>query len=50
MPQQLSPQAQLVQWVVRIVGFLATVAVTLSITRTAQRALNQSVASQAIKL
>ncbi|MBF2027152.1 MAG: TVP38/TMEM64 family protein [Oscillatoriales cyanobacterium C42_A2020_001] len=41
----LNPQAQTVQWVLRIVGFLATVGVTLYITRIARNALAQSVAS-----
>lgn len=39
----LSPQAELGQWIVRIVGLLATIAVTVYITRIAQQALNQSI-------
>jgi uncharacterized membrane protein YdjX (TVP38/TMEM64 family) len=42
--QNLNSQAQMVQWMVKIVGFLATVAVTIYITRLAKRSLNQSVA------
>ncbi|MEB3336429.1 MAG: TVP38/TMEM64 family protein [Leptolyngbyaceae bacterium] len=45
MPQSISPQAQIVKWFVKIVGFLATVAVTVYITRIAQRSLAQSVTS-----
>jgi len=45
MPQDVSPQAQLAQWLVKIVGFFATVAVTIYITRIAKRSLDQSVAS-----
>ena len=37
----LSVQAQIAQWVVRILGFLATVAVTVYITRIARQALTQ---------
>jgi uncharacterized membrane protein YdjX (TVP38/TMEM64 family) len=40
MPQEMNSQAQTVQWLVKIVGFLATVAVTLYITRIAKKALN----------
>jgi uncharacterized membrane protein YdjX (TVP38/TMEM64 family) len=46
MPQEMSFQAQVAQWIVKIIGFLATVAVTVYITRLAQRSLNQSVASR----
>jgi uncharacterized membrane protein YdjX (TVP38/TMEM64 family) len=38
-----SPEAQRVQWIIRIVGFIATVAVTLYITRVARNALQKSV-------
>lgn len=44
----LSPQAQAAQWVIRIVGFVATVAVTLYITRLARTALAQSVGAEDI--
>lgn len=44
----LSPQAQTAQWVIRIVGFVATVAVTLYITRLARTALAQSVGAEDI--
>jgi uncharacterized membrane protein YdjX (TVP38/TMEM64 family) len=37
-----NPQAAMVRWVVNIVGLLATIAVTVYITRLAQRALNES--------
>lgn len=47
MPQDISPEAQTAQWIVKIVGFLATAAVTVYITRIAKKALNQSVDSQA---
>jgi len=46
MPQAMSPQAQMAQWFVKIIGFLATVAVTLYITRIAKTALSQTVASR----
>jgi len=39
----LNPQAEIAQWVIRIVGFIATVAVTVYITRLARKALAQSV-------
>jgi len=45
MSQEMNSQAQTVQWLVKIVGFLATVAVTLYITRIAKKALNQTVVS-----
>lgn len=45
----LSPQAELVQWLIRIVGLVATIAVTVYITRIAQHALKQSIpATEAI--
>jgi uncharacterized membrane protein YdjX (TVP38/TMEM64 family) len=43
--QTASPEAQRIQWIVRIVGFIATVAVTVYVTRVAKQALDQSVAS-----
>lgn len=39
----ISQEAQIAQWSIRILGFIATVAVTLSITRIAQKALQASV-------
>lgn len=46
--QQTSPESQRIQWIIRIVGFIATVAVTLYVTRVARKALNQSVAIEAL--
>ncbi|NDJ19971.1 TVP38/TMEM64 family protein [Myxacorys almedinensis] len=46
MPQTISPQAQMVQWLAKLIGFLATVGVTLYITRIAKRSLNQSIAAR----
>jgi uncharacterized membrane protein YdjX (TVP38/TMEM64 family) len=40
-----SPEAQRIQWIVRIVGFIATVAVTVYVTRIARKALNESVST-----
>ncbi|NJR39548.1 MAG: TVP38/TMEM64 family protein [Leptolyngbyaceae cyanobacterium CSU_1_4] len=48
MPQQMSFQAQTAQWLVKIVGFFATVAVTLYITRIAKKALSQTIISRAM--
>jgi uncharacterized membrane protein YdjX (TVP38/TMEM64 family) len=44
----ISLQTQMAQWLVKMVGFLATVVVTVYITRIAKRSLNQSVASKSI--
>lgn len=44
MPQTLTSQAQLTQWLIKTVGFLATVAVTVYTTRLAKKALNQTIA------
>jgi uncharacterized membrane protein YdjX (TVP38/TMEM64 family) len=41
-----SPEAQRVQWIIRVVGLIATVAVTLYITRIARSALQKSVNSR----
>lgn len=46
MPQEVDSRAQIAQWIVKIVGFLATITVTFYITRIAQKALNQTVASR----
>lgn len=42
--QTASPEAQRIQWIIRIVGLIATVAVTVYVTRVAKRALDHSVA------
>lgn len=41
-----NPETQKIQWIVRIVGFIATVAVTIYITRIARKALNESVGEE----
>jgi uncharacterized membrane protein YdjX (TVP38/TMEM64 family) len=41
----LSPQAQAAQWAIKIIGFIATIAVSVYVTRIAQKALRQTVAS-----
>lgn len=41
--QTLSSEAQAAQWVIRIIGLVATIAVTLYITRIAKKALAESV-------
>lgn len=46
MPQEMNSQAQTVQWLIKIVGFLATIAVSLYITRIAKKAFNQTVVSR----
>lgn len=38
---ELDPQAQTAQWVIRIIGFIATVAVTVYVTRIARQALQE---------
>lgn len=43
MPQEVSPQAQAAQWFLKITGLLATIAITVYMTRIAQRSLNQQV-------
>ena len=43
--QPTNPETQTLQWIIRILGFVATVAVTLFVTRVARKALDQSVAS-----
>lgn len=40
--QPSSPEAQIWQWVMRVVGLIATVAVTVHITKVAQKALKES--------
>jgi uncharacterized membrane protein YdjX (TVP38/TMEM64 family) len=44
--QPSNPQAETIQWIIRIVGFLATVAVTVYVTRIAKKALAESVSSE----
>jgi uncharacterized membrane protein YdjX (TVP38/TMEM64 family) len=41
--QTTDPQTQTLRWILNIVGFLATVAVTIYITRIAKQALNQNI-------
>jgi uncharacterized membrane protein YdjX (TVP38/TMEM64 family) len=43
-----TPETERLQWIVRIIGFIATVAVTVYITRIAKQALDQSVASSEV--
>ncbi len=45
MPQAIDPQAQLWKWVLQIVGFLATIGVTIYITKVAKAALDESLKS-----
>jgi uncharacterized membrane protein YdjX (TVP38/TMEM64 family) len=44
--QPANSQTQLAQWAIRVVGFLATIAVTVYVTRVARKALDQSVPSE----
>ena len=44
----LSAEAQTAQWVIRILGFIATIAVTLYITRIAKKALAESVSGKTV--
>ena len=46
--QPSTPEAQIATWVMRLIGLIATVAVTIYITRVAQRALKQNVATAEI--
>ncbi|MFB8788388.1 MAG: VTT domain-containing protein [Potamolinea sp.] len=41
--QQMHPETQIAKWVIRLAGFIATVAVTVYITRVANQALEKSV-------
>jgi uncharacterized membrane protein YdjX (TVP38/TMEM64 family) len=41
--QPINPQAETVKWVMRLVGFIATLAVTIYVTRIAQKALKNRV-------
>ncbi|PSB00459.1 TVP38/TMEM64 family protein [Merismopedia glauca] len=40
--QVKNPQAETAQWIIRIIGFIATVAVTLYVTKIAKKALEES--------
>ncbi len=42
------PQTAMVQWIIRIVGLVATVAVTLYVTRIAQRALSKALPEETV--
>ncbi len=42
-----SPEAVKIQWIIRLVGLIATVAVTLYVTRIARQALNEALPAQA---
>lgn len=46
MPQNPPPEAQLVEWLVKIVGLLATIVVTLHLTQIARRSLSHTVTSK----
>ncbi|MEJ6480737.1 TVP38/TMEM64 family protein [Nostoc punctiforme UO1] len=46
--QPITPETQVWQWIMRVVGLIATVAVTVYITKIAQKALAQSVAVEEI--
>lgn len=46
--QPLTAEAQTAQWIIRILGLAATIAVTIYITRIAKKALNQSVAGNSV--
>ncbi|MEW5860827.1 MAG: TVP38/TMEM64 family protein [Cyanobacteriota bacterium] len=41
--QPKNPETEIAQWVIRVVGFIATVAVTIYVTRIARKALEESV-------
>ncbi len=40
--QEIDPQAQMWKWILQVVGFIATVAVTIYVTKIAKTALNES--------
>lgn len=42
MEQEIDPQAQMFKWILQIIGFIATVAVTVYVTKIAKKALNES--------
>ncbi|MEH2054477.1 TVP38/TMEM64 family protein [Nostoc sp.] len=46
--QPIAPETQVWQWIMRVVGLIATIAVTVYITKIAQKALAQSVAVEEI--
>jgi uncharacterized membrane protein YdjX (TVP38/TMEM64 family) len=41
--QTLDPQTQMLQWGIKIIGFMATIAVTIYITKIAKKALEESI-------
>jgi hypothetical protein len=45
MPQNDNPQTQIAQWLIKLIGFFATLAVTVYIAHIAKQALNQRIAS-----
>ncbi len=47
-PSTTNPQTQMIQWIIRIVGLIATIAVTVYITRIARKALDESVANEPV--
>ncbi len=44
--ESANPEAERIQWIIRIVGFIATAAVTVYVTRIAKKALDQSVSAK----
>ncbi|MCL6436365.1 MAG: TVP38/TMEM64 family protein [Leptolyngbyaceae cyanobacterium HOT.MB2.61] len=47
-PSTTNPQIQMIQWIIRIVGLIATIAVTVYITRIARKALDESVTNEPV--
>jgi uncharacterized membrane protein YdjX (TVP38/TMEM64 family) len=47
-PSTTNPQTQMIQWIIRIVGLIATIAVTVYITRIARKALDESVTNEPV--
>ncbi len=47
-PSTTNPQTQMIQWIIRIVGLIATIAVTVYITRIARKALEESVTNEPV--
>ncbi|WP_421656203.1 TVP38/TMEM64 family protein [Leptothermofonsia sp. ETS-13] len=47
-PSTANPQTQMIQWIIRIVGLIATIAVTVYVTRIARKALDESVANEPV--
>ncbi|MEH1785290.1 MAG: hypothetical protein V7L23_06770 [Nostoc sp.] len=48
--QAIAPETQVWQWIMRVLGLIATVAVTVYITKIAQKELVQSVAIEEITI